>query len=313
MLRAKLENLRQRIGELELHERERSIDLLPSLIAGLRSAIEELQMACSDSERDEDAASKSPPNGHGAAATAGQTLTEKPYAASKVSDSLRYQERARSLMTALLLTEEHERRRLAVDLHDGLSQTIALTQIKLALLRNSMQGPLVKSVSEIQELVEHADRAARSISFELSPSVLHDFGLEPAVQWLVQNIQSRYGIPIGLEDDGLSKPLDEVTRITLFRSIRELLINASKHSRASHVKVRLNRVQDRLAAVVEDDGIGMEPESVEQAGFGLFSIHERLSHAGGSMLIDSAPGRGTRIHLYAPLTNGDELLKRIEA
>jgi len=214
-----------------------------------------------------------------------------------------YQERLRSLMTDLLLAEEHERRRLAVDLHDGLSQTIALTQIKLSTLRLSMDGKLDRALDEIEDLIEQTNRAARSISFELSPPVLHDLGLGPALQWLVENIQARYGIEIELEDDGKPKPADEKTRVLLFRSVRELLINAAKHAGARRVRVRLEREQDRLHAAVEDDGVGMEPDVAAVKGSGLFSIQERLNHVGGSMRIESAPGRGTKIRLCAPLAS----------
>ena len=224
-----------------------------------------------------------------------------------------YQERLRSLMADLLLTEEHERRRLAVDLHDGLSQTIALTQIKLSALRHKLGGKLEGSLDEIEELIDQTNRAVRSISFELSPPILHDLGLVPAVQWLVENIQTRYGIEIVLEDDGQPKPADEKTRVILFRSLRELLINAAKHSQTRRIRVCLERAEDRLNAAVEDDGVGMEPEVAAIRGSGLFSIHERLSHVGGSMSIESAPGRGTKIRLCAPLTNGGLAKARMEA
>lgn len=203
-----------------------------------------------------------------------------------------YQERLRSLATDLLLAEEQERRRLAIDLHDGLSQTIALVQIKLSAVRLVADVKLARALDEIGELVEQANRAARSISFELSPPVLHDLGLEPALQWLVENIQARYGIEIVLEDDGKPKPADETTRVILFRSIRELLINAAKHAGARLVRLRLRREEDQVDAAVEDDGVGMETDLTEVKGFGLFSIHERLSHVGGSMHIESAPGQG---------------------
>jgi PAS domain S-box-containing protein len=211
-----------------------------------------------------------------------------------------YQERVRSLMADLLLTEEHERRRLAVDLHDGLSQTIALAHMKLSALRLSADEKLAQSLDEIRDLIAQANRTARSISFELSPPVLHDLGLEPAVQWLVENIQTRYGIEIALEDDGEAKPVDEKTRVILFRSIRELLINAAKHAGARSVHVHLRRENELVTAVVEDDGVGMEPDVVGVKGSGLFSIHERLSHVGGTMRIDSTLGQGTTIHLCAP-------------
>ena len=99
----------------------------------------------------------------------------------------------------------------------------------------------------------------------------------------------------------------------LFRSVRELLINAAKHAGARRVRVRLEREQDRLHAAVEDDGVGMEPGAAAVNGSGLFSIQERLSHLGGSMRIESAPGRGTKIRLCAPLTSNGTKKARVKA
>ncbi len=224
----------------------------------------------------------------------------------------RYQERLRALMADLLLAEERERHRLAVDLHDGLSQTIALTQIKLSALRLSLRGKLADSLDGIEALIAQIDRDIRSISFELSPPVLHDLGLEPAVQWLVENIQERYAMEIVLDLDGHPKPADEKSRVILFRSLRELLINAAKHSKARRIHVRLEREEDRLNATVEDDGIGMEADIVAVRGSGLFSIRERLSHVGGSMSIESAPGRGTKVRLCAPLASAGPSNAQVE-
>lgn len=213
-------------------------------------------------------------------------------------------ERLRALTADLLLAEEEERRRLAVDLHDGLSQTIALTQIKLSALRRSKGGRLAEALDEISELIDETNRVVRSISFELSPPILHDFGLVPAVEWLVENIEARYDIEILLEDDGQPKPTDKKTRVILFRSLRELLINAAKHSGVRKIRLRLERHGERLQAAVEDDGVGMEPDVEAVRGSGLYSIHERLSHVGGSMEIESAPGHGAKIRLSAPLQRG---------
>jgi PAS domain S-box-containing protein len=188
-----------------------------------------------------------------------------------------YQRRLRSLTAELLLAEELERRKLSIDLHDGLSQTIALAQLKLGLFRRSTDTALSTSLDEIEGLIDQAHQTARSITFELSPPVLHDLGLEPAVHWLVENIQARYGIETAFEDDGQLKPADEKTRVILFRAIRELLINAAKHANPRRVHVKLNRVEDCVCAAVVDDGIGMEAPTAAIKGSGLFSIRERLT------------------------------------
>ena len=214
---------------------------------------------------------------------------------------LRYESHLRSVAAELLLSEERERRRLASDLHDGLSQAIALIQMKLASLRCPADPALEAKLGDIRALVLDADRSTRSITFELTPPILHDLGLEPAVEWLIENIQARYGIEIGFEDDGQPKPPDERIRVILFRAIRELLINAAKHASATRVRVRLARERDLVKAAVEDNGVGMDPNAALVSGSGLSSIRERMRYVGGSLDIESTQGRGTRIFLRAPL------------
>jgi len=218
---------------------------------------------------------------------------------------LAYQERLRSLMADLLLAEERERRQLAEDLHDGLSQTIALTRMKVVTLRDSLGASA--ELDEIVDLLEQTNRSARSIGFELSPPVLHDLGLGPALSWLIENIQARYGIAIRIEDEGGPEPSEELTRVILFRSVRELLINAAKHARARQVVLRLVRQGSALELTVTDDGIGMDPGQATAKGSGLMSISERLLHVGGNMQIESAPGCGSSIRLHTPLNGRSPL------
>jgi signal transduction histidine kinase len=94
--------------------------------------------------------------------------------------------------------------------------------------------------------------------------------------------------------------VDEKIRVIFFRAIRELLINAAKHAEARTVRVRLDSDGELVCVAVEDDGVGMKRDSGTGCGSGLFSIRERLGHVGGSMCVDSAPGRGTKIQLRAP-------------
>jgi signal transduction histidine kinase len=291
---------------------------IPGLLAGLQRTLDELQSIATEFPGMQHTAS------NGSVQSNGELSIDAPPSARarKAGDAGRYKiaeresrlyrERAQSLMADLLQAEESERRRLADDLHDGLSQTIALTLIKLAAVRQSIGGKLTQAVDEIAELIVEINRETRSISFELSPLVLHDLGLVPAVEWLVENLRSRYNIEIVLEDDGKPKPADERTGLILFRSIRELLINAAKHAEAHHVHVCLRSEDELLNAMVEDDGVGMEPGAAVAKGSGLFSIQERMAHVGGSMRIQSTPGMGTKIRLCAPVTNGEATKGRLK-
>jgi PAS domain S-box-containing protein len=211
-----------------------------------------------------------------------------------------YRARVRSLMAELLVAEERERKRLAEDLHDGLSQTLTLAQMKLAASRSSGEPLAPELVEPIEELVRSADRAARAICFELSPPVLHHFGLSAALRWLADNVRERYGLEVELRDDNLSNTDGETCRVIVFRSIRELLVNAAKHAGVKQVLLELRREGERLVVTVEDHGVGMARSDAETRGTGLLSMAERLAHVGGSLDIESTPGQGTSVTLTVP-------------
>lgn len=206
----------------------------------------------------------------------------------------------RSLMTSLLVAEERERRRLAQDLHDGLSQLIALAQMKLAALSHATGGHASeqhKALDEIQALIVAADRSARSIGCELSPPSLHQLGLVPALRWLVESLHERYGVSIQFTEPEPLPELDETRNVVLFRSVRELLINAAKHAQAASVELSLREAFGRLVVRVRDDGVGMRNDVEQSAGTGLVSMRERLAHIGGALRIKSKRGAGTSVEI----------------
>ncbi len=221
------------------------------------------------------------------------------------TDELREaRDRLRASTSEALLSEDRERRKLAVDVHDGLSQLLTLASMKLGLLRRSLEGRgLDQEVREVEQFVSEARERSESVTFQLCPPVLYDVGLAEAAHWLADDLNKRYGLDVTLDDDGERWPLDEVTRISLFRSLRELLINVAKHAQTSKADVRFWREERLMLMSVEDQGVGFDHESIPP-GFGLFSIRERLNHLDGGMQIDSAPGAGTRIVVVAPMTIG---------
>lgn len=224
-----------------------------------------------------------------------------------------YQERLKSLASELSLAEERERRRIAVDLHDQIGQTLALIQIKLQELREGAPaGKLAKALDECVELIRQPIQDTRSLVFNLSPPVLYDLGFEAAAAWLVEQHDQRAGIRMAFEDDERSKPLEQAVSVLLFRAIRELLTNVVKHSRAANARVWLQRGDGELRAGVEDDGRGFDASTIGSAadktgGFGLFSIREQLDRLGGKFEIDSTSGGGgCRIILTVPLSEQRE-------
>jgi len=224
---------------------------------------------------------------------------------------LMYQKKLRSLASELSLAEERMRRRIATDVHDHVGQTLAISKIKAESLVQSVSLPEVASaLQEICQLLGQAIENTRMLTFELSPPVLYELGFEAAVEWVVRQVKERYGLSVSFEDDGKSKPLNDDVRVLLFQAVRELLVNVAKHARARSVAVRVQRMNDRIRVVVDDDGVGFDTSQAvtydyKSGGFGLFSIRERLSHIGGRLEIKSAPGVGTCATVVAPLSNQD--------
>ena len=218
-----------------------------------------------------------------------------------------YQQQIRQLVNELVLADERERRRIAVFLCDDLAQNFASLKMSLdALDQSALSAEQASTLEEALRRVEKMIQDVRSLALDLSPAILYEIGLEPALEWLTEKIQADHGIAASFEDDSQDKPLAESIRLGLFRVVRELLANAAKHSRAQHVKVSTRKDGSNIQIQVEDDGVGFDLAAAQarrdaKFGFGLLLVKELLRHLGGSLQIDSKPGRGTRVALVAPL------------
>jgi PAS domain S-box-containing protein len=233
-----------------------------------------------------------------------EDITEQKKAEGKINS---YQKQLRSLASDLSLAEEKERRRIATMLHDHIGQILAISKIKLgALLQSAAHDGFLEQLEEVREHVEQAIQFTRSLTFELSPPILYDLGLESALEWLTEQIKEQHGISCDFETDNTPKPVRDEIRIVLFSAVRELLMNVAKHALAQTAKVTIRRVNENIVVHVADNGTGFTVSKMnfyldENKGFGLFSIRERLRHLGGQMDVRSAKGRGTRVILTAPL------------
>ena len=170
---------------------------------------------------------------------------------------LEYQEKLRRLAFDWALAEERERRRIAAHLHDGVGQTLALTQNKLAATRSAPPDSIPATIDECVRLIEESIAQTRSLTFDLSPPILYDLGLEPALRWLAEQMGQRYGLHVEVEGDTDLKMDPEVAAI-VFRSVRELLTNVSKHAHVSAAKVTLAQMPEKVAVTVEDIGAGFD-------------------------------------------------------
>jgi PAS domain S-box-containing protein len=218
-----------------------------------------------------------------------------------------YQDQLRCLASQLTLTEEQERRYLASEIHDRISQSLALAKIKLGTLGAARNAPeRQKEISGIRGLLEQSIEDTRALIFDLSPPFLYEFGLEKALEWLLEDMEKQHGLKIRLVWNGHEGGYDDDVRILLYQSIRELLINVIKHAHAKTATVSLDRNGQMVHVCVEDDGNGfvVSPDGFHvshKGGYGIFSIQQRFQHLGGSLTVESQQHRGTRIALELPL------------
>jgi len=221
-----------------------------------------------------------------------------------------YQDRLKALTSQLTIAEEQERRRIAENLHDEVSQALAMTRLQLAAaIRGTIcdDSSLKEQLDEISGSLLQAIRDTRQLIFELSSPSMHELGLASAViEWVEEKKrQLKNDVDIAIVNELTGTELDEDERTILFRNIRELLTNTFKHARAKKVKITLVSDQETIRASVEDDGIGFDPAQVLDGhnlngGFGLFSIEERMKDLNGTMKIEAAPHKGCKVTLSLP-------------
>ena len=214
------------------------------------------------------------------------------------------QRKVRSLSTQLSLSEEKERKRLATQLHDQIGHALVAAKMKLVKLRSSAPPNTAAELADTIEILEKAIGDIRSLTFELSPPVLHELGLDPALEWLVEQTQNRYGLDASYHGADLPARLDEQVEILLFQATRELLFNVFKHAEASQAWVKLGLDEPNIQVEIGDDGRGFSQDvktiGYSAAGYGLLNISERMRYLGGELVVRSTPGRGSRVLLRVP-------------
>jgi signal transduction histidine kinase len=218
-----------------------------------------------------------------------------------------YRERLSELASEIALFDENERRRFANELHDFIGQNLALARIKIAEVRDlERDEPLKQRLSELNQLISQASQSTRDLTFELSPPILYEIGFEAAAEWVGEQILKKYNIAFHFQDDANPKPLTDDTKVLLYLSLRELIVNAAKHAKAHSVTLSISMQDDMLHVSVADDGIGFDASDIDclimkAESFGLFSTRERLKRLGGRLEIISQPGQGTTVTMVAPL------------
>lgn len=211
-------------------------------------------------------------------------------------------ERVRSMTLESLVAEEDERRSLASQLQNGLGQDIALAKMGLASLRDSTSARLQEALLGIERLVEHADRSFRSITFQISPLILYDLGLMPAIEWLAEDVRERFGCELQIADEFQVEPTGDTLRVIVFRVVRELVIREARHGGPGQsVLLRHHGDEAQLRVTIQCGQFWLKAGSEGPAGDGLFNLREQLRHVRATLRVDPVAGRGTTVTLTAPL------------
>ena len=222
----------------------------------------------------------------------------------KEKQLISYRNMLRELATKLTLSEESTRREIANDIHDRIGHTLLSQLLDLRKLKESVAMPqeaaalLDKTITETEQMITES----RELIFELSPPILLEVGITPALEALADNLLTPRSIKWYVTARGSASDYsaDDAVCVILYRMTRELLINVIKHANAGTVHISVNRSASRIQVVVEDDGTGISKSKKSKTGLGIFSIRERLLHIGGEMQMLSDK-HGTTVSLMAPL------------
>lgn len=215
-------------------------------------------------------------------------------------------EQLRDLSVQATFLEARERQAIARDLHDDIGQILHVAKLKLDTLAKTLEDNASPQIAELNELISDASRRVRSLTSQISPPILHELGLAPALNWLCNDMKGNYGLDIDVRIEDVPMNLSEVQSTILFRAARELLINVAKHADADNVTLNISCCNNQLHLIVEDDGNGIntqKPSGTDNdTGFGLASINERITFLGGSMILESPEQGGFRAILTLPVS-----------
>lgn len=223
----------------------------------------------------------------------------------QVAERLRAEEELRKLSHRLVEVQEAERRNIARELHDEIGQI--LTGLKLALEMASLQPPekMKETFAQPQALVNELMGRVRDLSLDLRPAMLDDLGLLHALLWHFGRYTSQTGIGVVFKHSGIEETrFSSGIETAAYRIVQEALTNAARYAKVSEVKVSISTDAENLSVLIEDQGAGFVPGEVlaSASSSGLAGMRERAQLLGGHLVIESAPGEGTRVSALLPVT-----------
>jgi two-component system, NarL family, sensor histidine kinase UhpB len=225
-----------------------------------------------------------------------------------ITERKRRADELREMSRRLSEAQETERRAIARELHDEVGQSLTATRINLRDLEQQAEGgPLAQRLADTAAIIADLLSRVRQMSLDLHPSVLDDLGVVAALRWCVRTRASGNILEVNLDVPEELPRFDGMVEITLFRVFQEALSNVLKHAQAGHLGVHLRHAGDKLILTMQDDGVGFDAEAARRhamsgKSLGLLGMQERVRLAGGALILESAPGRGTQLQVSLPAT-----------
>ncbi|GHV38136.1 hypothetical protein FACS1894187_16480 [Synergistales bacterium] len=230
-----------------------------------------------------------------------------------------YREKLVALASGLVAEKERERRLIASEIHDSISQNLAVAKLKLKLLcvRLSENEPvdLKKEIDSVTATLDESLQYTRTMTFELGVPVLYQLGLDAALQWLVSEAKRKHALDVVYRAQNLPAHMRDEIKSLLFRGAQELLMNVVKHAGVDSAVLSVWKKERRVFVRVEDGGSGfdvsaMSGSDLSNQSYGLFSLETLVRSMGGDVAIQSDFGLGTRVTLTLPLTPRSARLPR---
>lgn len=225
--------------------------------------------------------------------------------ATDVTELKKAQDQLRRLSGSIMANQEKERAALARELHDEVGQVLTALRLDSVWMLKRLKETdpeAAKRASTLCELIDKTIDEVRGMALRLRPSVLDDLGLIPALEWYTADLEKRTGIPCILRHDNVPK-VDDIVATAAYRIAQEALTNVVRHASATHVEVTLQAREGSLTLTVVDNGRGFKaPELKEPEGLGVAGMRERATLAGGTLEIQSQPGKGTQVCCRLPIT-----------
>ncbi|QXP63565.1 PAS domain-containing protein [Polaribacter sp. HaHaR_3_91] len=220
-----------------------------------------------------------------------------------------YQSSLQKLTTEMTLIEEKQKKEIATNIHDHLSQSLVISKMKINELKKRPQLKLIdEDLKFIETHISEALENSRKITYELSPPVLYQLGIIEALSWLFDNVETTHKIACVVNTNVDNINLDEVKSILLYRSIQEVLTNAIKYADASLITLDLDKNELGLDIFITDNGVGFNTAILSSlhnhsgSGFGLFTVQERIKNIQGKFTIKSKINMGTTVKIFIPLS-----------